>query len=60
MSETQWQVLVRGSENEWRNVPDGRTAGRLVRENSEMFTAARFREIGEWQSPSLSDSDSAR
>jgi hypothetical protein len=49
MSENEWQVLVRGSDDEWRAVPDGRTAARLVRDSSAMFVQARVREVSPWR-----------
>lgn len=46
----EWQVLVRGSEPpEWRPVPDGRTAARLLDEAPSMFVRARVREPGPWR-----------
>lgn len=49
MNDNEWQVLVRGSRDDWRSVPDGRTAARFLREFSDLYVQARVREVGPWR-----------
>ena len=57
MRTTEWQIRVRGSEVEWRDVSDSaEEVASLLRDYPELFVAARFREVGDWQTFTPEDS----